>query len=167
DLILATHGRSVWIMDSIYSLEQMNSKVAESALSAFDVRPATMWRLARKRDFDGHDAFVAQNPPNGAIIDFWTKTKPDLKDVKIAILDGAGNPVASIKPEALDAGVNRVIWDMRAERPVPATPQEEAAAARSAAEGGPVQNVRSGPLVDPGEYTVEISVGSNKVSKKI
>jgi len=167
DLILATHGRSLWIMDSIYSLEQMSSKAAESALYAFDVRPATMWRMARKRDFDGHDVFIAQNPPNGAIIDFWTKTKPDVKDVKIAILDGAGSPVASIKPEALDAGVNRVIWDMRAERPVPATPQEEAAAARSAAEGGPVQNVRSGPLVDPGEYTVEISVGSNKVSKKV
>jgi len=167
DLILATHGRSVWILDSISALEQMSAKTADGTLSAFDVRPATMWRMARKRDFDSHDVFIGQNPAYGAIVDFWTKAKPDIKDAKISIIDAAGNPVAAIKPEALDAGLNRVIWDLRADRPVPPTPQELAAAARSASEGGPVQNVRSGPLVDPGEYTVEIAIGSDKVLKKI
>jgi hypothetical protein len=165
DLILATHGRSVWIMDSISALEQMNARVADSALQAFDVRPATMWRMARKRDFDSHDVFIGQNPPQGGIIDFWTKTKPDLKDVKISILDASGKAVASIKPAAVDAGVNRVVWNMRAERPVPPTPQEIAAAERFAAAGGEPQTL-GGPLVDPGEYSVEIAIGSNKVSKK-
>ena len=165
DLIVATHGRSVWILDSIYSLEQMNAKTADSALQAFDVRPATMWRMARTRDFESHDLFIGPNPPHGAIIDFWTKAKPDLKDVKISILDPAGKAIASIKPSTLEAGVNRVSWNMRVDRLAPPTPQEEAAAARLAAAGGEPP-VTGGPLVDPGDYTVEISVASNKVSKK-
>src|SRR5260370_995871 len=165
DLILATHGRSAWILDSISALEQMNPKAADSALQAFDVRPATMWRMARKRDFDAHDVFIGANPPNGAIIDFWAKAKPDAKDVKISVLDNSGKFVASIKPASIDAGLNRVIWNLRAERIVPPTPQEEAAAARFAAAGGEPPVV-GGPLVDPGTYTVEVAVGSNKVSKQ-
>ncbi|HEY2013052.1 MAG TPA: hypothetical protein VGH38_06090 [Bryobacteraceae bacterium] len=165
DLILATHGRSVWILDSISSLEQMNAKTSDSALQAFDVRPATMWRLAHKRDFDAHDVFVGANPPAGAIIDFWTKSKPDLKDVKISILDAAGKPIASVKPAVLEAGLNSVVWGLRSDRPVPPTAQEEAMAARFAAAGGDPPNM-GGPLVDPGEYTVEISIGANKVAKK-
>jgi len=165
DLILATHGRSVWIMDSISSLEQMNAKTAESALTAFDVRPAIMWRMAHKRDFDAHDVFVGKNPPDGAIIDFWTKTKPDLKEVKIAIVDASGKAVATVKPANVDEGVNRVIWNLRADRPVPPTQQEIAQAERFAAAGGEPPNF-GGPFVDPGEYSVEISIGSNKASKR-
>jgi photosystem II stability/assembly factor-like uncharacterized protein len=165
DLILATHGRSVWILDSISALEQMNPRATDSALQAFDVRPAIMWRMARKRDFDAHDVFIGANPPNGSIIDFWVKGKPDAKDIKILILDPSGKFVASIKPASIDAGLNRVIWNLRAERIVPPTQQEEAAAARFAAAGGEPPVV-GGPLVDPGAYTVEIAVGSNKVSKQ-
>ncbi|MBZ5626663.1 MAG: hypothetical protein LAQ69_49480 [Acidobacteriia bacterium] len=165
DLILATHGRSVWILDSISALEQMTAKVADSNLQAFDVRPATLWRMARKRDFDAHDVFLGANPPNGAIIDFWTRTKPDLKDVNISILDAAGKTLASVKPASVEAGVNRVVWGLRTDRPVPPTPQEEAMAARFAAAGGDPPNV-GGPLVDPGDYTAEISIGAEKAVKK-
>ena len=40
DLILATHGRSIWIMDNIHALEQMNAQVLTSDLKLFDTRPA-------------------------------------------------------------------------------------------------------------------------------
>ncbi|HYL72910.1 MAG TPA: hypothetical protein VEU96_01840 [Bryobacteraceae bacterium] len=165
DLILATHGRSVWILDSISALEHMNAKAADAPLQTFDVRPAVMWRLARKRDFDAHDVFVGQNPPVGAIIDFWTKTKPDVKDVKVSILDASGKAIATVKPAAVDAGVNRVIWNLRTDRPVPPTPQEIAQAERFAAAGGEPPTF-GGPLVDPGDYTVEVSIGANKSSQK-
>ena len=165
DLILATHGRSVWIMDSISSLEQMTGAVADSALQAFDVRPTIMWRMARTRDFDGHDFFLGANPPRGTIIDFWTKAKPDMKDVKISILDASGKAIATIKPSPLVAGVNRVVWNMRTDRVVPPTEQEIRQAERMAAAGGEPPQF-GGPLVDPGDFTVEISIAGNKVSKK-
>jgi photosystem II stability/assembly factor-like uncharacterized protein len=165
DLILATHGRSVWILDSISALEHMNARAVDSPVQAFDVRPAIQWRMARKRDFDAHDVFIGANPPAGAIIDFWTKSKPDLKDVKISILDASGKTIATVKPTAVDAGVNRVIWNLRSDRPVPPTPQEIAQAERAAAAGGEPPTF-GGPMVDPGQYTVEISVGGNKSSQK-
>ncbi|HEV2690001.1 MAG TPA: hypothetical protein VGV35_15685, partial [Bryobacteraceae bacterium] len=165
DLILATHGRSVWILDSISALEHMNSRAVDSPLQVFPVRPAAMWRMARKRDFDAHDVFVGANPPAGAIIDFWSKTTPDLKDVRISILDASGKAIAAVKPTAVEAGVNRVIWNLRTDRPVPPTPQEIAQAERFAAAGGEPPTF-GGPLVDPGEYNVEISVGANKSAQK-
>ena len=163
DMILATHGRSVWILDSINALEHMTGNISD--LKAFPVRPAILWRMASKRSFDGHDVFLGQNPPQGAIVDFWSKTKPDPKDVKISILDRSGKAVASIKPTAFEAGVNRVVWNLREDRIVAPTPQEEATAARFAAAGGEPPVV-GGPLVDPGEYTVEIAIGSAKDSTK-
>ncbi|MBV8820227.1 MAG: hypothetical protein JO022_17835, partial [Acidobacteriaceae bacterium] len=165
DLIVATHGRSVWILDNIAALEEMTAKTAESAVTVFNVRPAIMWRMASRRDFDGHDFFTGANPPEGAMIDFWAKTKPDPKDVKIAILDAGGKQVATIKPTALDAGLNRVVWNLRSDRVVPPTAQEEAMAARMAAAGAPPP-VFGGPRVDPGDYSVQISIaGANSTQK--
>jgi photosystem II stability/assembly factor-like uncharacterized protein len=167
DLILATHGRSVWILDDITALEEMTPAVAASALTAFDVRPATMWRMNRSTDFSAHDRFVGKNPPYGAIIDFWAKDKPDPKDVKIAILDAAGKHVATIRTHDLEAGINRLVWNLREDRPVPPTRQEQEFAARMAAAGAGERDIFSGPPIDPGDYSVSISIGPDTVTKKI
>lgn len=164
DLILATHGRSVWILDSISAMEQMDGRAANSSLNVFNVRPAIMWRMSRKRDFDGHDSFLGANPPDGAIIDFWSKAKPELKDVKIAILDASGKQVATIKPTAVEAGLNRLVWNLRSDRVVPPTQQELNAAERMAAAGAEPP-VFGGPKIDPGQYTVQITIGADKSSK--
>jgi photosystem II stability/assembly factor-like uncharacterized protein len=164
DLILATHGRSVWILDSINGLEQMTAQTAAAPLAVFPVRPAYMWKMASTRDFDSHDVFQGQNPPAGAIIDFWAKSKPDPKDVKVTITRN-GQLVATVKTPNLDAGMNRVIWNMRADRAVPPTAQEIAAAERNANQGGGPQNL-DGPFVDPGDYVIEVSIGGSKETKK-
>ena len=109
------------------------------------------------------------NPPLGAIIDFWTKSKPDAKDVKITIRDGGGKQISTITPSSVGAGVNRVVWDMRYDRPVPADPRDIAQAIQFVALAGPRPNMGPadrGPIADPGDYTVEVSIGSNKSSKK-
>lgn len=165
DLILGTHGRSAWILDSIYGLEQMNKQTADTPVMVFHVRPGVMWKMANIRDFDGHDQYFGQNPPYGVIIDFWSKSKPDMKDVKITI-SRQDKVIATLKPKSVEAGLNRIVWDMRADRAVPLTPQEEANIERQIASGGPGQP-RGGPLVDPGgEYVVEVQIGSNKDNKK-
>ena len=165
DLIVATHGRSAWILDSIYALEQMNPQTANAPVTVFNVRPGIAWKMANIRDFDGHDQFFGQNPPYGAIVDFWVKSKPEMKDVKITISRN-NKPIATLKPATVEAGLNRVVWDLRADRPVPLTPQEEQQIERQTASGGPAQP-RGGPLVDPAtDYTIEVQIGPNKDSKK-
>ena len=165
DLVLATHGRSVWILDSISALEQ--AKANEAAVQLYDVRPATMWRLARKRGFDAHDMFIAKNPPYGAILDIHFAAKPDPKMVKIRILDAAGKLVRNIPASAtLDAGLNRIVWNLKMDRAVPPTPQEIEQANRFAEGGGDsAESALGGPSVDPGKYTAEVTLDTTKVTK--
>src|SRR5262249_22340390 len=63
DLILGTHGRSLWVLDDITPLEQMSESVAASAAHLFDIRPATMWRIYNHKGSTGNKTFAAQNPP--------------------------------------------------------------------------------------------------------
>ncbi len=166
DLVLGTHGRSVWVLDSISALEQ--AKPTQDAVQLYDVRPATMWRLARKRGFDGHDMFFGKNPPYGAILDIHFANKPDPKDVQIRILDSAGKLVRNIPTRGanLDAGLNRIVWNLRMDRAVAPTPQEVEQANLFAGGGGTdVATALAGPSVDPGKYTAEISLGNTKVTK--
>ncbi len=109
DLIIATHGRSIWIADDITPLEQLASTPGQS-VKLFDPRPAVQWRSdleatrrATARDFHG------ENPQGGTAISFWAAS--DLGDAKIEFLD-AGGQVVSTTTTTAHAGMNRVQWNM-------------------------------------------------------
>ena len=128
DLILGTHGRSIWIFDDLTPFEQWNDAIASEDLHLFDIRPATEWRVANRGGFTGQKTFYGPNPPNGAIIDYYLKAKPDEKErVKITITDSAGKVVREMDGTK-EPGVNRVTWDFKT-RSVTAPP-------RAAEEGG-------------------------------
>jgi hypothetical protein len=114
DLILATHGRSIWIMDDITSLEQINNQTLTSDLKLFDTRPAIEWKMANYRGFIGSALFFAQNAPTGASIDYFAKAAGP---VQITVKDKAGNQIRQLNAEA--GVINRVQWDMRYDNPVP------------------------------------------------
>lgn len=78
DLIFGTHGRSIWILDDIAALEQMNEKVAASEFTLFDPRAATSWRQWNHKASTGHKEFIAPNAPNAAIIQYYLKN--EIKD---------------------------------------------------------------------------------------
>jgi photosystem II stability/assembly factor-like uncharacterized protein len=178
DLVIGTHGRSIWIMDDITPLEQLNEKALASDLYLFDVRPATAWRMWNRSWFSGNKEFVAPNPPYGAIIDYYLKSKLDDKErVRVSILDQSGKSVREITcggpaPEAPAAGemgamaflrggggpvrcdakpgINRVAWDLR--QALPMQPAQDQQQQRG------FFGMGRAPIVDPGEYTVKIAV---------
>jgi photosystem II stability/assembly factor-like uncharacterized protein len=155
DLILATHGRSIWVMDDITPLEQLTQKVLASGLHAFDATPATAWRRYGHKASTGHKTFIADNPPDGAVISYFLGTGPQPKEkVRITVLDKAGTVVREMDG-AGEPGVNRVTWDLRYGVPqLTADPPTGAAALR-------------GPLVEPGEYAVRIAVSGGQVSGRV
>jgi len=160
DLILATHGRSIWILDDISTLEQMTEPLLTKDVHLFDVRPAVEWHLMDSKTFIGHTFFVAANPPAGALIDYYLKTKPERRaDLKIAILDKDAKIVRELRDLPAEPGLNRVAWDLRTD---PASPP--AAGGRG---GGGRGGGGRGVLVEPGEYTVRVALGSSQVSKKV
>ena len=118
DLIVGTHGRSIWIMDDIEPLEEMSDSVAASEAYLFGMRAGTTWHTANFRGFTGTRDFIAPNPPFGVIVNYYLKNKVEGRNpVRITVADKTGNRVRELTGPG-DAGVNRVNWDLRFDPPV-------------------------------------------------
>src|SRR6266446_3742013 len=88
DLIVATHGRSFWVLDDITPLEQYSDSVAQDPAYLFT--PAAASHTVFRGSFFRAGANTGKNPPAGAVIDYWLKTslkKPDA-DKKESEKDG-------------------------------------------------------------------------------
>ncbi len=170
DLVAATHGRSFWVLDDITPLRQIEAgtPIAEIVL----YKPRTVLRLHLPDSVERRGP-VGDNPPPGAIIDYYFKTAPK-DEVKLEIFDGKGKLVRTLSskekkeseqpPEWPDqvkevttipaeAGMNRYAWNMRWEPPVKIPGAFYTGI-------GP-----QGPLVQPGQYSVKLTSGSQSQSQ--
>jgi photosystem II stability/assembly factor-like uncharacterized protein len=118
DLIIATHGRGVYILDSAAALQELATAKTNDVF-LFDVRPATRYQIWGKDSNLGQKTFSAQNPPNGALIDYYLKADVN-GPIVITIADKTGKTIRTIRSNANKAGVNRVVWDLRHDPPTPA-----------------------------------------------
>jgi photosystem II stability/assembly factor-like uncharacterized protein len=180
DLVLGTHGRSIWVFDDLTPIEKLDAATLASDLTLFDVRPTTAWRLSRRRWSSGHKKFTAPNSPEGAIVTYYLKNavpppeppKTDDKDAaqaaepekegqaKITILDKDGKVVREMDGPGR-AGLNRINWDLRYNAPAQPTPQQ-LEAIQAGYGFGP-----RGPRVDPGEYTIKVSASGKEATKTV
>jgi photosystem II stability/assembly factor-like uncharacterized protein len=163
DLILGTHGRSVYIMDDITPLQQMtDANTAASDAVLFDVRPAVAWvtDIQKAITAGGAKFFSAQNPPQGSAIGYWLKSDPGA-DVRITISDVMGREIRSL-PGTKNVGLNRVQWDLR-----PAGPGRGGrGGAGGGGGGGGGRGFGAAPAVAPGSYLVKLSIGDRVVGQK-
>ncbi len=170
DLVVATHGRSFWILDDLTPLHQITDAVAKSEMFLF--KPRDAYRM-RGRGFPRPN--IGQNPPSGSVVYYYFKKKPK-EAVTLEFLDAEGNLIRKFKsrkreepePERIppsrfqrggpqnvpvEAGMNRFVWNMRypdAER-VPG----------AVLWGG----MLSGPVAVPGVYQVKLTVGEKMMAE--
>ena len=132
DLIVASHGRSIWIADDITPLQQWTPAVAASDATLFDVRAAVAYANDVRLDVytGGEKQFEGENPARGTAIHFYTKTAGD---AKIAIADPTGRAMCETTVKAV-AGMNRVQWTLVA--PMLAAAPAAPAGGRGGAPGG-------------------------------
>ena len=157
DLILATHGRSVWILDNIAALSGMSEAVASKPLHVFESKTGVQWRVASVGAGHGHKPFTGPNPPDGSAIQYWLKDAGGDKDtVTITISNSQGEKVRDITGTKT-AGVNRVMWDLRHTPP----PVPEGGTGFGGGGGGFGGGGPRGPLVPPGQYSVKVTAGAN------
>jgi photosystem II stability/assembly factor-like uncharacterized protein len=154
-LVLATHGRSIWILDDLSPLERASENILTSDIHLFEVAPATHFRLYGRKGNTGHKWFAAPNPPYGAVINYYIKDKPK-DEVKLTITDQSGAVVRDLKGSK-EAGLNRIVWDLRLNPP--SQPQEGDS---SSFFGAP-----RGPRVQPGVYSVKLSAGDKTTSGSV
>jgi photosystem II stability/assembly factor-like uncharacterized protein len=152
DLVIATHGRGIWILDDVNPLQELTPAVKESAAHLFRIEPAYQVRLAAEKAHVGDMIFRGENPPTGAIVQFWLKdasTKPTF-----TVLDASGRTVATLSPN-VRAGVNRFVWGLRHD----SLPAGVRGGGDEDEGGGGAARALPGQLVLPGTYTLRMSVG--------
>jgi hypothetical protein len=110
DLVVGSHGRSIWIADDITPLQQLTSSVQAQDAYLFDLRPMVAWTndATNAPHIGGQKNFVGQNAPAGAAISYYLKS-PASGDVKVTVSDATGRVVATLNGTK-NAGINRVRW---------------------------------------------------------
>ncbi|MEJ7623281.1 MAG: hypothetical protein WKF34_04765 [Pyrinomonadaceae bacterium] len=97
DLILGTHGRSIWILDDITPLEQMNDNMMNASVHLFEPRQSVIWRTWNNRALTSDKAFYGQNPPNGALINFYLNGPlADRETVTLSFQDDKGQTLRTV-----------------------------------------------------------------------
>jgi hypothetical protein len=113
DLIAATHGRGIWILDDISALQQATSQVLAADAQLFEVqRAATRWLRVQRGGYGRGDLyFKGENPPAGGLVHYYLKSAPQ-GTATIEITDGDQRKTTYLLDEA-KAGINRIAWDLR------------------------------------------------------
>jgi hypothetical protein len=112
DLIVASHGRSIWIADDITPLQQLASAVTAADAHLFDVRPAVAYLSDIRLDIStgGEKQFEGENPQRGTAIQFHIKAGVS-GDAKVAITDPSGRSLCETTVPARP-GIHRVQWTL-------------------------------------------------------
>ena len=115
-MLLATHGRSLWILDHLSPIQEYTAAQGADA-HLFSIDPALQWRSMddKNDEFWGHQFFVGENPPTDAVIQYFLKNKAN--EVKLKITDSLGKDIRmlTMTPNRLTAGIQTACWDMRVE----------------------------------------------------
>jgi photosystem II stability/assembly factor-like uncharacterized protein len=169
DVILATHGRGMFILDDARPIAQLAEAMKQDAY-LFDIRPAIRWVYFNRDGNLGDREWTVDNPEMGAYINLYLKQTP--KDpLTITIADKAGRTVRTLRNVKAEAGITRVVWDLRHDNPVP--PPRPRPGQQNPFADIPPQIARRfgfgsfGPAVLPGEYTVKVAVGGRELSKTV
>ncbi|PWT90740.1 MAG: sialidase, partial [Acidobacteria bacterium] len=154
DLVLATHGRGIWIIDDITPLRQLTDEVLQKEATFVEARPAVQRLEGQGGWVQGDALYVGDNPPEGAAITYYQRTRHLFGPIKLEILNADGRVVDTL-PASKRRGLNRVMWSMRLGPPrVP----------RAAQLAG---NSQQGPRVLPGTYTVRLTKGKEVYETKL
>ncbi|MDH4197814.1 MAG: hypothetical protein OEW05_10430, partial [Candidatus Aminicenantes bacterium] len=149
DLVVATYGRGLYITD-IAPLQELGPDVLAKDVHLFAIEPRTQYLYGGIGNYQllGDSHIFSPNEPNAVVITYFLKAKGADK-VKVKVADADGEVVAEITGPA-EAGLNRVLWDMRVRQ--------------SQAPGGGM--FRSRGFVEPGTYSVTLEAGAAKLAKQ-
>jgi photosystem II stability/assembly factor-like uncharacterized protein len=156
DLIVATHGRGIYILDDLTPIRALTPELLAKDLVMLPSRPSVLTLPAGEQRFDGDAEFQGRTLPEAASIVYYQKKRHVFGDLKLDIYDPQGNLLTSIQGDKR-RGLNRVDWPERAKPPkVPPA-------------AGLVQNefVFYGPQVQEGTYTVKLTKNKDVYTSEV
>jgi photosystem II stability/assembly factor-like uncharacterized protein len=154
DLVLATHGRGIWIVDDITPLRKLTPEVMAQDAAFISGKPAQQRLVSNGGWVEGSAVYTGPNPPDAALITYYQKKRHIFGKMKLEIFDAQGKLVDTLPPNSR-RGISRVEWPMRLKAPrVPP-------AATAAFEAN------QGPRVLPGTYTVKMTRGTETYTTQL
>ncbi|MBD5633785.1 MAG: sialidase [Candidatus Eremiobacteraeota bacterium] len=144
DLVIASHGRGIWIVDDLTPLRNLSSRTLDSDVAFLPDRPVQQRIEANGGWVNGDAVYVGDNPSDGAVITYYLRTRSVIGKLGVDILDSSGKVVDSISP-GKRKGLNRITWTMRTKPPL-VPPAAQIAGAST-----------QGPRFLPGSYTVRLT----------
>lgn len=162
DLLLASHGRGLWVLDDATALQTFDATTRAKSAALFDVRPAWRYSMKETRFMIGNKYWRGSNPPYGALITYYLGQKPDSSAaINLEILDATGAVIREIKRAPRNLGINRINWDLAYDGP---RARRDSGGPGDAAFG--VGEAR-GPQAIPGKYMVRLTVGAERLEKPL
>jgi photosystem II stability/assembly factor-like uncharacterized protein len=144
DLVIATHGRGIWIVDDITPLRALNPETLAREAFFIQARPAVQSISGGGGWSIGDAEFVGDNPTDEAVVTYYQRRRHIFGDLRIEVFDPAGKLLGTV-PSSKRRGLSRATWSMRL--PAPRVPSAASAAFGAA----------YGPRVLPGTYTVKMT----------
>ncbi|MCK6446740.1 MAG: glycosyl hydrolase [Planctomycetes bacterium] len=154
DLVIGTHGRSLWIVDDVAPLAALDAETRAKPLALFPPRPAlARGELDGWADWAGVAEFRGANPPLGAYFDLWVGAWTG-DALELSITNAGGMPLAKLT-EPGTPGLHRVRWDLKPTKDF--VTDYGGLGARFVAAGEYVVTVKYGPHSASAKFTVEVA----------
>lgn len=156
DLMVATHGRGIYIVDDLTPLRGLTAEALESDVAFLPGRPSPMRPLVSEFGFNGDAEFLGTSPGDGAVITYYLKKRHMIGDLKLEVYDAQGALLTTVAGSKR-RGINRVEWSTRSKAP------------RTPPGAGIIQSL--GALVGlralPGTYTVKMIKGKDTYTSSV
>ncbi|UCD76180.1 MAG: PDZ domain-containing protein, partial [Phycisphaerales bacterium] len=156
ELVAATHGRSLWILD-VTPLRQMSAGSISEKAHLYVPNKVTYWRSDPRRGGTNR-RFVGENAPDGVTV--FYSLSADSRRVSLKITDMRGELVRELEADG-SSGLHLATWDCRRE------PPEGRGGARSRGGEGGRRYYRRGPRVEPGKYLVVLTVDNQTITQEL
>ncbi|HEY0481962.1 MAG TPA: hypothetical protein VGD37_30800, partial [Kofleriaceae bacterium] len=154
DLVIATHGRGMWVIDDLTPLRALGEDTLQKPTAFLPIRSVQQRMSAGGGWPEGDASFSGDNAPGGAGLTYYLRSRHVYGPIKLEVFDAAGKLVDTITPSKR-RGINRVSWSMRVKPPkVPRAAQVAFGSSQ-------------GPRVVPGTYTVRLTRGADVAETKL
>jgi photosystem II stability/assembly factor-like uncharacterized protein len=150
DLVMGTHGNSIWILDDVRFLGEWTQEAASAPAHLFSMDEGTLFRYRKDNSYIAQAEFTGQNPPDGVEITY--RLGPGDGAAEVAITRASGEVIRRMTVPA-EAGTHRINWDLRhgdSDDPDEWERFDEPGYTRDANQSGEV-------MVSPGMYEVTLT----------
>ncbi len=158
DLVLATHGRGVWILDNLSAIQELGDVVGQEA-ALFSIPEAKMINYNIGGAHTGDMYYRGENPRRGASMDIYLRDTVSRNDIKLSIFDLEGNLINELNPSG-KKGIQRIYWNFqhKAFKPTNTDPSSNRRGRRGFG--------LFGPGADPGIYVARLEVNGKKYEQQ-